>query len=234
MPSYIELDKQGNFPSSSNAGKVIFGVNASGEATITDNVGNTTIINTGGSTPTPCANDFIQLVSYSNWVQGNNTFGTGGDVDKFTALAQDNDPGDYLQLKLVSGQVNGINLSTCPSYSINLTAADITYRDDGFGTYPANYVDFLNGVFASHSLYTRLTGSNNNFNKPNNLVADYCKVDNFFFTFEETGQLSPSSLTSPIYFSIKSEGGAVIRDVFNSSEIDSVIQINQGSYWSLV
>jgi hypothetical protein len=36
MPSYIELDKQLSFPSSSNPGKIIFGVNSSGE-TVTVN-----------------------------------------------------------------------------------------------------------------------------------------------------------------------------------------------------
>jgi hypothetical protein len=41
MPSYIELDKQSTFPSSSDVGKLIFGVNTSNEATLTDSNGTT-------------------------------------------------------------------------------------------------------------------------------------------------------------------------------------------------
>jgi hypothetical protein len=38
MPSYIEIDKQASFPSASNAGKVIFGVNTSGNVvTVNEN-----------------------------------------------------------------------------------------------------------------------------------------------------------------------------------------------------
>ena len=39
MPSYIELDKNGSFPSSSNVGRVVLGVNTSGEIVTTDNNG---------------------------------------------------------------------------------------------------------------------------------------------------------------------------------------------------
>ena len=41
MPSYIELDKQSSFPSSSDVSKLIFGVNTSNEATLTDSNGTT-------------------------------------------------------------------------------------------------------------------------------------------------------------------------------------------------
>ncbi len=185
------------------------------------------------ASPAPCANDYVNIRSYSNWVQGMTVFGTGGDVDKFTALAQDNDPGDYLTLELTAGQVNGINISTCPSYSITLTAADITYRDDGYGSFPTNYIDFINGVFASHSLYTTFSGSNNYYDRPNNLVANYCKVDNFCFTFRETGQLTPSGISVPMYYAFKSEGGAIVRDTFNNTERLANGDLYIGNVWLL-
>jgi hypothetical protein len=50
MPSYIELDKQGSFPPSSNIGKLIFGVNTSGDATLTNVNGVTSVIGGGGGT----------------------------------------------------------------------------------------------------------------------------------------------------------------------------------------
>jgi hypothetical protein len=47
MPSYIELDKQSSFPSSSDVSKLIFGVNTSNEATLTDSNGTTYNFGTG-------------------------------------------------------------------------------------------------------------------------------------------------------------------------------------------
>ena len=41
MPSYIELDKQSSFPPSSNVGKVIFGINSSGEVILKNSDGTT-------------------------------------------------------------------------------------------------------------------------------------------------------------------------------------------------
>jgi len=49
MPSYIELDKQGSFPPSSDISKLIFGVNTNNNATLTDVNGQTTIIGGGGT-----------------------------------------------------------------------------------------------------------------------------------------------------------------------------------------
>lgn len=47
MPSYIEIDKSGSFPPSSNVGKMILGITSDAQASLTDHLGNTTII--GGS-----------------------------------------------------------------------------------------------------------------------------------------------------------------------------------------
>lgn len=49
MPSYIELDKQSTFPSSSDVSKLIFGVNTSNEATLTDSNGTTYNFGTGST-----------------------------------------------------------------------------------------------------------------------------------------------------------------------------------------
>jgi len=50
MPSYIELDKEGSFPPSSNVGKVIFGIDINGNAALTNENGETTPIGSGGGT----------------------------------------------------------------------------------------------------------------------------------------------------------------------------------------
>lgn len=256
MPSYIELNKSAAFPNASSANKVIFGINDVGQAVVVNSAGvqlplsqsnfasasyavtASYALNGGGggggnTPPIPCDDDFAQVHSYSNWIQGNNAFGTSGTVDKLTALAENNDPGDYLTLELVAGQVNGINISMCPSYSITLTSGDINYRDDGYGTYATNYVDFINGVFASHSLYTTFTGSYLYFSYPNNLVSNYCKVDNFVFIFKETGQLTPNNIASPMYYAVESIYGAYIRDVF-SQNIPSIYPAQSWTYWPSV
>jgi hypothetical protein len=235
MPSYIVIDKNNSCPSAPNSNKVVFGVNSSGDPVTVDNSGNVTVIGSGGNTPpVPCAGDYVEYHSYSNWIQGTSGFGAGNDIDKFTSLAENNDPGDYLNLELVAGQVNGINITSCNPYTLNVTSSDVNYRDDGFGTYATNYVDFLNGVFANHSLYTRFTGSGNYFDKPNNLVVNYCKVDNFTFIFKETGVLTPSSISSPFFYAIKSENGASIKDSINSSELEASNNLNTGNVWSYV
>ena len=43
MPSYIELDKQGSFPASSDISKIILGINSGGALTLTDDTGNTSL-----------------------------------------------------------------------------------------------------------------------------------------------------------------------------------------------
>ena len=76
MPSYIELDKQASFPSSSNAGNVILGVNTLGQVTLTNNDGQTTPISGGsgsidtGSFATTGSNTFTD----SQTIVGNVTF----------------------------------------------------------------------------------------------------------------------------------------------------------------
>ena len=52
MPSYIELDKQSSFPNSSNTGKVIFGINSSGEVVLTNSDGTTNNFGSGSSSST--------------------------------------------------------------------------------------------------------------------------------------------------------------------------------------
>jgi hypothetical protein len=80
MPSYIELDKQASFPSSSNAGNVILGVDTLGQVTLTNNAGQTTPIGGGsgsidtGSFATTGSNTFNGNQTISGSIKfGNNT-----------------------------------------------------------------------------------------------------------------------------------------------------------------
>jgi hypothetical protein len=64
MPSYIEIDKNGSFPPSSNVGKMIFGITSDEQAALTDHLGNTTIIGGGSGMQIPVP--IICLTSNTN------------------------------------------------------------------------------------------------------------------------------------------------------------------------
>ncbi len=221
MPSYIEIDQNLNFPSSSGAGKVIFGVNTSGQATITNNAGVTTVIGSGGNTPpTPTTNDFINVESYNRWIYGLDAWSAGS---KWDTIASEVDQSDYLRFVLIGGQVNGQSIHrTYVSVSVDYT--NLTYRDDGFGSFPVNYVDFINDIFVSHSIYTRITGSTvNTQNQSIGLTGSYCAVDNFDFIFFETGQLDGVEMQR-IFYTISTQNGTGLCDSFGGSNNADTVQ----------
>jgi hypothetical protein len=233
MPSYIEIDQNVTFPSSSGAGKVILGVNANKEATITDNTGATTVIGSGGGgSVTPSAADFINVQSYNRWVYGTDAWSGGS---KWDTIASEADQSDYLTFTFIGGTANGRPIQKDQTgQSITVDYTNLTYRDDGFGLFPVNYVDFINGIFQSQSLYTRLTGSTDNINYANDplisgsigFTGSYCVIDDFSFAFLEKGQIDGSNINIVLY-SIKSiEGlniadtlGAVSQNIYNSQPV---------------
>ena len=66
MPSYIELDKQASLPASSNAGKVIFGINTSGEPEFTDSSGNTYNFGTGSLVPSIPYTEYLATITQTS------------------------------------------------------------------------------------------------------------------------------------------------------------------------
>ena len=210
MASYIELDKQGSFPPASDAGKVIFGINSSGNITLTNSSGVTTP--SGGCSVTPCSGDFITLRSYNHWVDGKVEFGPSNDQSKFEVIANEYDTSDYLTLELVGGQASGCGISSCQYTPITVNNTNVTFRDDGYGLAPSNYVDFINSIFTGQGLYTTMSATND----PSfSFYSDFCKLDDFVFIFKEIGQINGSPLPT-VYFALTGRYGAFLADTFGS------------------
>jgi hypothetical protein len=216
MPSYIELDKQASFPASSDVGKLIFGVNTSNQAALTDVSGNTTIIGSGGCVATPCVTDFTTLTSYGTWFLG---------VGEFSIIQSQNFLTDFVTLELVAAQINGCNISTCSLSSITVNYINLTYRDDGYGLYPSNYVDFLNQILNDNGLYTTFSGASGN------MVSNFCRLDNFLIIFKQTGVINDAPLTD-IYYALKSDYGIILNDTYNVNILPIVNGFAGGYPWS--
>lgn len=172
-------------------------------------------MNGGGGTPVvPCFEDFRIINSYGRWCLGNYLFGPLNDEDKFTALANEYDPTDYLTLQFHSAVINGRSVSICPTQSITVTSTNLVYRDDGLGMAPVNYIDFINGIFANQNLYTTLTGSSGL-----NFQANFCKTDQFILILKETGKITTGStpIQFPFYYGLITDiWNTTIQDTFGS------------------
>jgi hypothetical protein len=168
---------------------------------------------------TPVASDFINVQSYNRWVYGQDAWSGGS---KWDTIASEVDQSDYLTFKFIGGTANGRPIPKDQTgQSITVDYTNLTYRDDGFGLFPVNYVDFINGIFQSQSLYTRITGSLNNtqyvvfpeITGSIGFTGSYCVVDDFSFYFLEKGQIDGSDIEVVLY-TVKSTNGVNIADSF--------------------
>lgn len=144
---------------------------------------------------------------------------------------------DYLTFQFEGGWINNNGISYAfTGQNITVNQSNVYYRDDGYGSCAANYVDFVNTIFASHSLYTRVTGSNNGTML---LKMNYCKTDNFIFIFRETGYITNinsnnNNLETPMYYVIGVDNRYLrISDKYGGSINDAVSSFyDSGYYWS--
>jgi hypothetical protein len=222
MPSYIELDKQASFPPSSNIGKLIFGVNTSGDATLTNVNGVTSVIGGGGGNTcnqSPCPNDYILLNSYGAWIYGESLAPLF--ERKFEIIANEYDTSDYLTLEFVGGRVNNCNISKCEYSSITVNYTNLIYRDDGYGLTVVNYVDYINAIFSGQGLYTTISGTSSP-----SFRSNFCVLDDFTLTFKDYGQLNGIPLNQK-YFTITGRYGLNIGDSF-ANDFTSINQILYG------
>lgn len=158
---------------------------------------------------TPCASDFVFKTSYNKWINGNYAFGPGTDENKFFTIGQEYDTSDYLNLELTGGMANGNPVSFCNGVSsIQVDYTNLAVRDDGYGIWYVNYVDFINNIFNHLTLHTRLSSGDDAVFRTN-----YCRLDEFSLVFRETGQLNSSSI-SPYYFQLQSYNQYTLLDNF--------------------
>lgn len=189
--------------------------------------------------------DYLSMNTQYNWAMGINFFEFDENFyNKFDVLAIN---GGASNFSLVAGTVHGRPISNAelyydlpPDYDqfiymtssyVNIgedfTVSNLVYANKGYGLAPQNYPNFLNDVFIAFGLGTRATGSMS----PSTYGwhFDYCKTDDFFFVFLETGYFStgtnPNQL-SPVLYSIQSVYGQGLVDSFVNGS-------SQGSIFSL-
>jgi hypothetical protein len=195
MPSYIELDKQSTLPSSSNTGKVIFGINTSGEIVTVDDNG---VVTTSYIPPykvftallTQSGGDDIQ---YINWDDNLNTLTIGvtytitGNDDNSNFIpngAPNNNVGtSFIATSSIVAWGTGNTGDNQVSYNtgapvatvLENTIGNIWFTYDGVGTYFIN----SNGLFIESkttlNIETLNTLSNGNIFK---VFGDICSYPN--------------------------------------------------------
>jgi hypothetical protein len=156
-------------------------------------------------TPDPIK-DFIQLTNpYANWIMGTGT-AQGTKWDTMTTYHT-----NYLDLTFMGGWANGAPIShTNIGQTIHVDYYNLYYRNDGYGVFAGNYVDFLNRIFSDLDLYTKAIG-----NSDNKVYWNYCKTDDFRLIFEENGVITGYNIGLPLYYSVGSMGGYSMIDHFN-------------------
>jgi hypothetical protein len=170
--------------------------------------------------------DFYRYDNYLNWAMG--LPGSWSQGDKWTTLSTNGNP-DYLQFQLMGGSANGTPISHGTPFPIEtVTNNTLYYRDDGYGSCPANYTDYMNRVFKMLGLNTTAIGSNDGYL---HFRFDYCRTDDFTLVFKETGILDGSStnLTNPMFYTIGTLGGfGMIDSIVSTNELDAYRTLSSG------
>ena len=176
-------------------------------------------------TPDPIK-DFYTYDNYQNWAMGLPSSWSQG--DKWSTLAFNGGP-DYLQFQLMGGSANGAPISHRTPFPIEIVNnSTLYYRDDGYGSCPANYTDYMNRVFKILVLNTTVIGSNDGYL---HFRFDYCRTDDFALVFKETGILDGSSanLTNPCFYSLGTLGGfGMIDSITSNGELDAYRTLSSG------
>lgn len=176
--------------------------------------------------PKPGPADYLTVYSYGRYIYGLDNWSAGS---KWATIAAEVDPTDYLNLKLVGGIVNGVPINR-EYQEVTVNHTNLVFRDDGYGLFPVNYVDFINGILEQYGIYTRIKGTTNNPNPSPSatgqpgFIANYCVIDDFTLVFVETGQLDGGPTINSLFYTLQADYGLGLRDVFWG--IGSPITIN--------
>jgi hypothetical protein len=157
MPSYIELDKQGSFPASSDVGKLILGFNTDGSLQATDNNGQSVgvvgapykvytalLTQSGGDNTASINNGPLTIgVTYeiTDYVAG----------DDFTNVGA---PSNENGVKFVATGTDPTNYSQGSELFYNLGAPVVTVLENTIGNIWFTYVDIGRYYLNSAALFT--------------------------------------------------------------------------------
>jgi hypothetical protein len=140
--------------------------------------------------PSPGTQDYIDLYSYNRFINGGPEVysGSAAYFDKFAAFGIINDSqmttDAYFTLKLVQASVFGQTIKHSDLSAISSVTVDeinVSFRDDGNGMAPSNYVDYIDNLFDIFGLNSSME------TYPDTCKINFCKLDKFYFVFEETG-----------------------------------------------
>jgi len=171
MPSYIELDKQGSFPASSDVGKLILGFNNDGSLQATDNNGQSVgvvgapykvytalLTQNGGNSSAAINNGTLTIgVTYeiTDYVAG----------DDFTNVGA---PSNENGVKFVATGTDPTNYSNGSELFYNLGAPVVTVLENTIGNIWFTYsnvgrylINNSSGLFTSQKTFSTFTNSNN-------------------------------------------------------------------------
>lgn len=132
------------------------------------------------------------LINSNTWIFGDDVTKGSSNLDKFAYLNTSDAilNEDFLILYLQSYKINdepAVQLDLRSAPSIEIYPGEVVYRDDGYGLFPINYVDFINGIIEDYSFSTRITGSSTTGDKK--FISNYFESEIFSFTFVESGQI---------------------------------------------
>jgi len=144
----------------------------------------------------PKTGDFILKQSYANWLYGKD-LAIDNSLSKWDA-AQSSNYNLEFALQFLGGTINN-QIIPKSNFLIGIgttvNASTIYFRDDGYGLQPANYVDFINNIFISYGLGSRIYAQN----ASERFVLNYATSEQFQFLFKEVGN---GYLINPQYYQI--------------------------------
>jgi len=161
---------------------------------------NTAYSNTTSYIPTSA--DFVYQTNYSKWIYGTYYAANNYGIDKWTYAELS---GGEFTFELIGGTINNKPIPKSQTGTfVTVNSATIVYRDDGYGLQPANYVDFINGIFEQYSLYTRMSATSG----INSVAPGYSDrfilrlntAETFDLTFKETVIQNAGGMINPQYY----------------------------------
>jgi len=186
------------------------------------------------------------LVSYATWAYGDvfNDRSTGTSISKWEILDNQSRTmtnGDFLYFSLYGYIINGgsLQLISDPNNFIPVGSRVLSrtptyfppiYRDDGFGSTPVNYIDYINSQLATYGLSTQITGSS--ITPRRNFIANYFESETFTFIFKEEGQLFGNRIPNVYYILYSNQGNIYDAIVFGTeTDVQTYLDNQYGAEW---
>lgn len=200
MPSYLIFNKSNEITPVIENDQAIMYIDYNNNLILKDsNNLNITIPTSGTTSLSPSVNDFTMYKSYSNWLNGLNSFGPNGNENKFSILSQEYYNNDYLSLEFTFGEGNSKIFKNNIS-ELFLTSQNLNFRDDGYGLYATNYFDYLNNILMINGLYSRFLVFPDDSIGKKYILLNRNYSESFIICVKETGKINNINIGTYYYF----------------------------------